>query len=318
MSCLSYARDRNGTAWAWISTAFCFVWDVVTTVVNAVLVTLESIFGWVLSTLLAVVELIEMIPIVGTIVRWALNSFTNAVFIATSLLDLFFGWIGIRPEKKLRVCTIILRDEHGTPVCTPAVAVSLLQTAVNLYERDANVRIVPLRPFHYATGFGNRETADNSWVQTDASNGDSDVLDIPCEAAGAGADWLLTGSKLQKRTTNQCFFGIWRRVIGYGAPVTCFIIRDVVNDTGCSLWVTDYVTVEGASVPPHPIPRIFAHECGHSCNLLHRCVDDDPRNLMGRWENCNPPSSTPPDVVNPRLTEWQALAIRTSKHVTYF
>ncbi len=33
---------------------------------------------------------------------------------------------------------------------------------------------------------------------------------------------------------------------------------------------------------------------------------------------CDPDSATPPDRNNPRISDFQALIIRASKHVTYF
>jgi hypothetical protein len=316
-------------SWTWITTAVCVVWDVLTTVINAVLVTIESILGWVLSALAFVLELIFAIPVIGTFLRWLLNIITHVVFIVVGLLDAGLGLIGIRPEKLLRVCTVILRDERGTPVASVDFAKTMLQLAADVYKRDANVRIVPLRPFKYSTGFLDAETVDDSWVITDASNSDASLLDVPCNAGGAGADWLGTGSGYQLKSSLLCFFGSWRRVTGYGAPVTCFIIRSLPSATGltlgCALWITDYATVMGESTLPPTSPRTLAHELGHACNLYHVCVDLDNRNLMATTTGsdvlspCNPsPSAVNPDRTNPRMDNLQVIAVRLSKHVTYF
>jgi len=313
-------------AWTWISNVVCVVWnvittlvcvawDVVTTVVNAVLVTVISVIGWVLSAVAAIIELLEMIPYVGSIIRWIINVVTGVIGILASLFDAFLGLLGVRPEKLLRVCTVILRDERGDPLATPAVAVSLLQTAVDVYKRDANVRIVPLRAFKYSSGFAGAETVDQSWVTTDGSNTDGTLLDISCDAS---SDWGAAGSGFQSKVTANCFFGAWRRLTGYGAPLTCFIVRDIENAFGCALWVTDYNTTVGALQLPHPSPRTVGHECGHNCNLGHQCVDQDNRNLMGTQPDCSPVSATPPDRVNPQMSNGQALLVRMSKHVSYF
>ncbi|MCP3957910.1 MAG: hypothetical protein GY719_08665 [bacterium] len=306
-------------AWTWISTAVCLAWAAVVTIVNAVLVTIESIVGWVLSALAFLVELIEMIPVLGTLVRWILNAVTAAINIVGSLVDGFLGFIGVRPEKILRVCPVILRDEDGAVTASEEVAVAMLQLAVDVYKRDANVRIVPLAAFKYSSEFAAGETVDESWLTTDGANSDSTLLDVPCNGGGAGADWLLTGSGFQWKMSTLCFYGAWRRVLGYGAPITCFFVRSVPpNSLGCGLWITDYVTIVGNIEPPPKSPRTLGHEVGHACNLWHLCVDDDNRNLMGVRGACNPASATPSDRANPRMSEAQTLLVRGSKHVTYF
>ena len=299
--------------WTVITTTFCVVWDVVTTVVNAILVTLESILGWLLSAIAFIVELIEMIPILGTLVRWIINFVTTIVGWVMSLGDLVLGLLGIRPEKKLRVCTVILRDEAGAPVATTAYAVDLLQVAADVFKRDANVRLVPLAPFQYDSGFAAAETVTADWVQIEGGNSDGDTLDAACNAGG---EWLLGGSKFQLKMSTHCFFGAWRRITGYGAPVACFVIRSIPGAFGCSLWITDYITVINQVATPRGgliNRRVLAHEAGHACSLWHVDAATNPTNLMGV-----PWSGAVPDLTQSRLDDWQALLVRASKHVSYF
>jgi hypothetical protein len=305
-------------AWTWITTAFCVLWDVVTTIVNVILVTLESILGWILSGLAFIVELLQMIPILGTIIRWILNGLSYLFGILGSIGDAILGFLGIRPEKILRVCTVILKDESGNDMATVPDVVSMLQLAADIYKRDANVRLVPLRPFKYNSGFSGAESVDASWVQIDGSNSDSDLLDPPCNPAG---EWWLPGSKFQFKVSTFCFYGSWRRVMGYGAPITVFIVRDTPGALGCGLGIVDFVTIDrAATLPsdPNQSPRTIGHEIGHACILLHTCVDDDITNLMATGEPCEPDSRTAPDRVNPTMHDWQVLLVRSSKHVTYF
>jgi hypothetical protein len=303
-------------AWTWITTAVCLIWDVVTTVVNAVLVTLESIFGWVLSAVGFVIELIESIPFVGTIIKYILNFLTTVVAVLGSLLDAALGLIGVRPEKILRVCTVVLRDESGNLVSSNDVTRQLLQLACDIYKRDCNVRIIPSRPFKYSSGFGEAETVTDDWIILDSSNSTSDILDVPCVNANSALG--TPTSSFQLKSSLLCFFGSWRRVTGYGSPVTCFLIRNLPDAVGCQIAFTDYATIDGQLTLPHSSPRTLGHEVGHACMLPHQCVDNDSSNMMGTQADCDPDSLTLPDRVNPRINNLQAITIRSSKHVTYF
>jgi hypothetical protein len=283
--------------------------------VGAIVTVLESIFGWILSAIAFIVELIMAIPILGTLIRWIVNLVTAVVGIIVGLGDALLGLIGIRPEKLLRVCTVILRDENGNPVATVPEAVSMLQLAADVYKRDANIRIIPSQPFKFHTGFTDAETVDASWVTVDQGNSDGTLLDVGCDAGG---EWGFNGSGFQFKSSTMCFFGAWRRVLGAGAPITVFYIRSIPNALGCSLWITDYVTIDGEGRVPHSSPRTVGHELGHSCNLWHVCVDNDIRNMMATGAPCDPDSTTDPDRANPRMADWQVLLVRASKHVTYF
>jgi hypothetical protein len=302
-------------AWTWITTAVCVVWDVVTTIVGAVIVTLESTIGWFLNAFALIIEALELIPGLGTLIRWVINFVTSVFWIVVSIGDAVAGAVGIRPEKKLRVCPIILTDERGRQVMSTPQAVQLLQVACDVYKRDANVRIVPLRPFKYTTGFTGGEMVDSSWIQVTAPPSSS-ILDVPCEAAGAAADWGLVGTHFQTLSTSNCAFGTWRRVLGYGAPVTVVFIRGIPGALGCALWITDYVTIASNALPDSP--RTVGHEIGHASNLWHTCVTDDVNGIMATGGACSPASSTPPDRINPDMEGWQVLLVRASKHATYF
>ena len=199
-------------------------------------------------------------------------------------------------------------------------AVFMLQLACDVYKRDANVRIIPSRPFKFTTGFAGPETVDNSWVSTETSNSTTLTLDPGCDSAGVGSEWLLGGSAFQLKVTTNCLFGAWRRVLGYGAPIACIFVRNVTmadgsNAVGCAFWITDFAVIERLS---QATPRTLAHEVGHASNLWHVCVDDDNRNLMATTGACSPQSTTIVNTADPRLSEFQVLAVRASKHCTYF
>lgn len=307
--------------WTWITTAVCLVWDVITTVVNAIIVTIESIVGWLLDAIAFVVELIFEIPFIGRFIKWLWNLVTFIFWTLVSLGDALLGLIGIRPEKKLRICTIILRDESGNAVAATPYVVNLLQNAVDVLRREANIRLVRLSPFEYDSGFAGNETVTADWVQVDGGNSDGDTLDVSCNAAGFGADLGLSGTKFDFKASTKCFFGDFRRVIGYGAPITCFIIRTIPDGGtgcgafGCGLWITDYITVRNQPCRgegPQINRRVAAHELGHSGNLWHLDAASNTTNLMAvPWDGNDPTTMT-------RLSTWQILLFRASKHVTYF
>lgn len=300
-------------AWTWITTALCVMWDVVTTIINVVLVTIESILGYILSTLALFIEFLEMIPVLGTLIRWIINGITTIINVFISIPDAILGLVGIRPEKKLRICTVILKNENEY-IATKEEVIPLLQLAADIYKRDSNVRLIPSKPFRYNTGFSESNTVDSSWIINDNLNSFPESLDVPCEPSN---EWLLGGTRFQIKSSTLCFFGSWRRVLGYGSPITCFVIREVIGDSiGCSLFITDYVTVDRQAI--NTSPRTIAHEIGHSSMLWHLCVDDNASNLMANQGSCNPNSTNDPERENPVIDNWQTLLIRASKHVSYF
>jgi hypothetical protein len=96
-------------------------------------------------------------------------------------------------------------------------------------------------------------------------------------------------------------------VIGYGAEIIVFIVRNVTpddssgNTQGCSFASThNYVVVEaGAGISNF----MASHEIGHACWLVH----ESGSNLM----NGAVPFS------NPTLTALQIATVRGSKHCVY-
>jgi hypothetical protein len=303
-------------AWATITTAVCVVWDFVVTVVNAVIVSVESIFGWVLSAIAAVVEIILSIPIIGALVRWIISLVEAIIWTIVSIIDAVAGLLGIRPEKLLRVCPVILADELSKPVDTLAHAVDQLQIAANILKRDANIRLIPSAPFKYATGFSGAPVVTEDWIKVlDREPGDPDTLDPPCDAAAFGADLGVAGSKFNLLMTVHCFYGTWRRLLGYGGPVSVFFVRSVQGGgAGCGTWIVDFVTVATQTMPltDESLRRVACHELGHAGNLWHIGASDNPDNLMAT------PRPSVSNVMDFKIYDWQVLLLRASKHVTYF
>jgi hypothetical protein len=158
--CVAWEWVKNivCVGWVWIITGICIAVDAVVTVAGAIFETLESLAGWVLSAIGFVIEFVLSIPIVGRVLGWVLAAFQTVFWLAAGVADTIAGLLGLRPEKKLRVCTIILADENGRPIVPAATVVPWLQKAVDVYKEEANVRVMPVAPFQYASGFAGNFT----------------------------------------------------------------------------------------------------------------------------------------------------------------
>jgi len=287
-----------------IGTAITGFVDVVTTVVNAVIEVFESTVGWLIDVLAFFGELLFSIPVIGRLLKWAWNLGLTGFWAVSPLgiVDFLGALVGILPEKKLRLCAIILRDELGDLLDEPEDIVPLLQNTIDIFRREANVRVIPSAPFQFDSAFAGREVATEEWVHTQSrGRNDASLIDVGCNEDAALEDLGTVGGRFELLASTTCLYSNARRVVGYGAPVVVFIVRSVGDGkTGCSLGpLTDYVTVE-AGRPPRS--TVIAHEVAHACNLWHV---DDRTNLMD------------PDRTSNRLTRLQVALLRSSRHVSY-
>jgi hypothetical protein len=295
--------------WTMVTTLVCVLWDVVVTVVSAILVVVEAVLGWVLSLIAMVVELIFAIPYVGRFLQWLWNVVVlNLVWLVANLIDAGLYLIGVRPQKKLRICTVILRDERGNPVATVPAVVDLINEAIDIMLRECNVQIVNSAPLQFSSGLSFTPVrADASWVQIDGRPSATALLDSACDQPAFEEDLSDIGSRYQLEGLTNCFFGNWRNVVGLGTPMTVLIVRTITTPTrgfgGCCIWVSNYLTIAASSVGTN---RTLAHELGHACNLWHLT---DPPNLM---------DVTSPGPGDSILRLWQELLVRASRHVSYF
>lgn len=308
-------------SWVVVTTVVCVVWDVVVTVVAFVVELLESLaIGWILNILAMYVELVLSIPYVGALVRWVFAIGRLVLWTVVALLDAVASLVGIRPEKKLRVCTIILRDENDQPVAAVADVVNALNDAIQILYQEANVQLLNSAPFQFTSGaakyFGSGPIlADASWVRIYPAASATRVLDVACGGQAAIDDLGEVGTNNRIRSFANCWWGNWRRVLGYGGPVVIFILRSIRtgsrDDFGCSLGpLSDYVTIAGgtptvldgaAGRPMITVP----HELGHACTLWHV---ENPLNLM---------DADGIDAIAINLDHVQATVMRASTHVTY-
>lgn len=187
---------------------------------------------------------------------------------------------GSRRPELLRLRVLILRDEEGKPVATPADVEPALAEAGRVLREQAAIELVPaLEPV----------------VATLDVPAPSTALDSPCARGSWRADFGTGGAFFRR-------FSAHRRTTGAGAPVTVFVVRDVLGKAGCSLGpLVDYVTVDMTALRGRT-RRVLVHERGHACGLPHSRAAE---NLML------------PKRMGERLLPWQVAVLRSSRHVSY-
>jgi hypothetical protein len=221
--------------------------------------------------------------------------FNRAMGLPGALLDA----VGLRPAKHIRVFIKILRDEQGFPVVQPADLEVGLATAQRILAEQANVLLQPPVPGVTATAM----------VSVLDEHAPREALDVHCDAQAWREDFGIAGEFFSRHLARN-FFGT---LLGAGAPVTVFIVRDVKDKAGCSLGpLTDYVTVapiglEGSFLNDDETGPLHAgtivHEIAHACALWHV---GDRSNLMH------------PSTGGTELSLWQKVVLRNSRHVTYW
>lgn len=190
--------------------------------------------------------------------------------------------LGMKLYKKLRLRVVILRDENGHPLATEAEILPSIEEASQIFAQVARVRIVTTDPA----------------IVTFPNTAPTVALDVHCDD-GAWQDDLGECGAYFRRALATTQAG---KYLGYGAPVTVFIVRNISLKGGCSLGpLVDYVTLE-AGMLSRAHYRLLAHEVGHACGLWH--ARDKP-NLMF------------PVGPGNLLAPWQAAVIRNSRHVTH-
>lgn len=187
---------------------------------------------------------------------------------------------GSRGARKLRVRVTILRDEQGTPVCTPEEVDPSLEEARRVLRETLAIDLL---------------AAAEPMVRTIDEPAPSTALDSPCAEGSYRADFGTGGAFFRRHRDRG-------GLTGSGAPITVFVVRDVLGKAGCSLGpLVDYVTVDTTALTGRRL-RVLAHELGHACGLPHSA---SPENLML------------PSRMGDRLQPWQVAVFRSSRHVTY-
>jgi hypothetical protein len=186
---------------------------------------------------------------------------------------------GSRRRRSLRVRVLILRDETGKPVATPEDVEPALAEARRVLLEQAAIELLPVV---------------DPIVTTLEVPAPPAALDSPCAEGSWRADFGPGGAFFRR-------FSARRGANGAGAPITVFVVRDVLGKAGCSLGpLVDHVTVDMTALTGRT-RRVLVHELGHACGLPHSRAAE---NLML------------PKRMGERLQPWQAAVLRGSRHVT--
>src|SRR4030095_2272332 len=243
--CQAFTHIANWvcTAWNYLTKVVCIFVDIVTGVVNAILGVAEVLIGTILRIVANAVSLVFSIPVIGPILNAAWNAAKEAFWTVASIPDAILGFVGILPEKRLRICAVVLIDGDGDPVVgatsgTPPkptfdsakeFAMGQLQNAAKVFKDLANVRLICpyTRRFNVYTGFQSAETVRSEWVTIENSMRlGATELDQQCDEDGFIRDLGTAGSNFELLRRECCDSYVdWRTLWGYGEPVIAFFIR---------------------------------------------------------------------------------------------
>lgn len=216
---------------------------------------------------------------VGALVQ-LLNVIKEVINRAIGGVDFLLYFVGFQPTKKLRLRVVVLRDEQGQPLVDSVAVASAVDEATRVFEQGARVRVIPAEPLMVI-------------METDAP---TSALDVHCDDGAWQDDFGQAGAYFRRAIAKNAA----GTLVGYGAPVTVFIVREISLKGGCSLGpLTDYVTQESRTVSAN---RLMAHEVAHACGLWH---SKETENLMY------------PRKPGAQLAKWQAAVLRNSRHITY-
>jgi hypothetical protein len=271
-------------AWTWVSNVVCVAWAWVTTIVCLVWVAIV----FVLDVIGFLIELILSIPIIGAIIRTILNWVLEIFWKAIGIFDFLGSLVGIRPRKKMYF-GVVVPSVDGVQIVPDANIQPQVDAAIAFYDSKCNIDLI-------FSGICKTQVAPPEGGLT-----------VECGAGGFLSDFWTGGSYFEFASATCKFSGSFRRVIGLGAEIIVFVVREITppSTNGCSFTAThNYVLIEARTTDQE---LTAAHEMGHACMLTH---DDDPLNLM------NP--TTPAATSSAVLTGTQISVIRWSRHCVYF
>jgi hypothetical protein len=223
-----------------------------------------------------------VIHFIRAVFRALLRIIVGVIARVKNLLLELVTWGKLR--KKMRIQVRILRDETGAPLIQPADVDAAINNAVAIFDKEFNISLVAYRDTRAETLDGNAPKA---------------ALELHCNFDAFCDEFSEAGSYFAWHSAG--WFGIPIRLC---FPVTVFICRTIDGKIGCSIPITDYVTLAAdASSSGVTAATTLAHELAHTCLLAHR--DGDTTNLL-----------YPNEGRGTDTTGWQRFVARTSRHCT--
>ena len=226
-------------------------------------------------------------------VSQAVNVLKDIAWRAAGAPDFLLTLLGINIPKRIRIRAVILSDRSTSPLIDELTVRYAIDYATSIFRREMNVKVL---------------AAGGDLIRTQHYRAPDAALDVHCDFAAWKEDLGEAGDYFRSYLATNPISGM----TGYGAPITVFIVHDVIGKTGCSLGpLADYVTVDLKGLEntdPHPddvgIPqsRFVAHEIAHACGLAH----------YGSTNNLAHTSGPGTDLHN-----WQKAIFRNSRHVTF-
>lgn len=228
--------------------------------------------------------------VVKTVVRVVLKAVAGLIMriinIIGSIVDLVY-----LVEKTMTVQVFILRDLNNQGVIAEQDIAPAVATAKQIFKSRFNVVI---------------KSYGKPMVQTLPKPAPAAALDVECDGGAFSNEFGEAGEYFAKNLAG------WVGVpISLAFPVTVFVVHSIRDKIGCSIPITDYVTLSAIPANPRSVETgvtsltTLAHELAHTCLLLHR--DNAPNNLL------YPQSSRGTNV-----TKWQRFVVRTSRHCTFW
>lgn len=276
----------------------CVILELVLLLTSPLIQFFDAILGWAILPATALLELALTVPYLGRILGWLWRGLLSLLWGLPKLLELPLVLLAVMPPRRLRVWVAPTGDFEGVSQSWHQA----IEVADKILRREANVRLVPVRPMSNPFNLPGWQAAAGQydWVQQLGTAADQLQLDVGCNQRALKEDLGSNGGRLDRLALQGHPRGSYRRLTGWGAPIMALVVHSVSAGklAGCSLGpLTDYITVR------HDKPVCLAHELGHACNLIH---SQDPNNLMN------------PTCGGVHLSRWQVLVLRLSRHVTYW
>jgi hypothetical protein len=253
-----------------------------------------SVWGWVKKAAKKVANAVKTAAgVVWHFVRGVFSSLVQSIkWLVNTVLGLgefvliLAGWM---PWKTVRVQAVILLNEKRIPVAKREDVQKAVDLAATAFADEMHVRLE--QPLGHVV------------LLPEAAP--KEALYVGCDAAIWGAQFTGVGAWFRSRQVRRPA----GTLLGYGEPVTVFVVQDVRNKAGCTPpgFLADYCVIDpDALVLPEGMLLTLAHEVGHACNYPDHWRAD--ATLMQG-----------PGIGRPRhLKRWQKALFRGSPHVTYW